>query len=50
LLNDKSGSVLGDSTVFSWAGCHSRGTLEKEEEEEEEGEEEEEERRHQGRR
>jgi hypothetical protein len=23
LLNDQSGSVLGDSTVFSWAGCHS---------------------------
>jgi hypothetical protein len=22
LLNDQSGSVLGDSTVFSWAGCH----------------------------
>jgi hypothetical protein len=22
LLNDYSGSVLGDSTVFSWAGCH----------------------------
>jgi hypothetical protein len=22
-LNDQSGSVLGDSTVFSWAGCHS---------------------------
>jgi hypothetical protein len=24
LLNDQGGSVLGDSTVFSWAGCHSR--------------------------
>jgi hypothetical protein len=23
LLNDQSGSVLGDSTVFSWVGCHS---------------------------
>jgi hypothetical protein len=23
LLNDQSGLVLGDSTVFSWAGCHS---------------------------
>jgi hypothetical protein len=23
LLNDQSGSVLGDSTVFSRAGCHS---------------------------
>jgi hypothetical protein len=23
LLNDQSGSVLGDSTVLSWAGCHS---------------------------
>jgi hypothetical protein len=22
LLSDQSGSVLGDSTVFSWAGCH----------------------------
>jgi hypothetical protein len=22
LLNDQSGSVLGDRTVFSWAGCH----------------------------
>jgi hypothetical protein len=22
LLNGQSGSVLGDSTVFSWAGCH----------------------------
>jgi hypothetical protein len=22
LLNDQSGLVLGDSTVFSWAGCH----------------------------
>jgi hypothetical protein len=22
LLNDQSGSVLGDSTVFSWADCH----------------------------
>jgi hypothetical protein len=22
LLNDQSGSVLGDSTVLSWAGCH----------------------------
>jgi hypothetical protein len=22
LLNDQSGSVLSDSTVFSWAGCH----------------------------
>jgi hypothetical protein len=22
LLNNPSGSVLGDSTVFSWAGCH----------------------------
>jgi hypothetical protein len=22
LLNDQSGSVLGNSTVFSWAGCH----------------------------
>jgi hypothetical protein len=22
LLNDQSGSDLGDSTVFSWAGCH----------------------------
>jgi hypothetical protein len=22
LLKDQSGSVLGDSTVFSWAGCH----------------------------
>jgi hypothetical protein len=22
LLNDQSGSVLGASTVFSWAGCH----------------------------
>jgi hypothetical protein len=21
-LKDQSGSVLGDSTVFSWAGCH----------------------------
>jgi hypothetical protein len=21
-LNDQSGSVLGDSTVLSWAGCH----------------------------
>jgi hypothetical protein len=25
LLNDQSGSVLGDSTVFSWAGCHNFG-------------------------
>jgi hypothetical protein len=23
LLNDQSGLVLGDSTVFFWAGCHS---------------------------
>jgi hypothetical protein len=22
MLNDQSGLVLGDSTVFSWAGCH----------------------------
>jgi hypothetical protein len=22
LLNDQSGAVLGDSTVFSWVGCH----------------------------
>jgi hypothetical protein len=22
LLNDQSGLVLGDSTIFSWAGCH----------------------------
>jgi hypothetical protein len=22
LLNDQSGLALGDSTVFSWAGCH----------------------------
>jgi hypothetical protein len=22
LLNDQSGLVLGDCTVFSWAGCH----------------------------
>jgi hypothetical protein len=25
LLNDQSGSVLGDSTVLSWAGCHKGG-------------------------
>jgi hypothetical protein len=25
LLNGQSGSVLGDSTVFSWAGCHNVG-------------------------
>jgi hypothetical protein len=24
LLNDQSGSVLGGSMVFSWAGCHNR--------------------------
>jgi hypothetical protein len=24
LHNDQSGSVLGDGTVFSWAGCHRR--------------------------
>jgi hypothetical protein len=23
LLKDQGGLVLGDSTVFSWAGCHS---------------------------
>jgi predicted DNA-binding protein (UPF0251 family) len=27
LLNDQSGLVLGDSTVFSWAGCHIRKEL-----------------------
>jgi hypothetical protein len=27
LLNDQSGSVLGDSTVLSWAGCHIRAAV-----------------------
>jgi hypothetical protein len=27
-LNDQSGSVLGDSTVLSWAGCHNRAVPE----------------------
>jgi hypothetical protein len=31
LLNDQSGSVLGDSTVFSWAGCHNEVVLSSEE-------------------
>jgi hypothetical protein len=25
MLNDQSGLVLGDGTVFSWASCHKRG-------------------------
>jgi hypothetical protein len=27
LLNDQSGLVVGDSTVFSWAGCHTLKSL-----------------------
>jgi hypothetical protein len=26
LLNDQSGLVVGDSTVFSWVGCHTCGS------------------------